>query len=309
VAEAAASSANLGSGFDVFALALDAPRDKVEVVREGNGRSAVYVREEGGSDLPTEPTKNASGAVALAMAKKHTLNGALYITVKKGVPIGVGLGSSGASSAATALALDKLYSLGLDQSSLVTFAGEGERATSGAAHLDNVTASIMGGFVIVPQDGLKPLRLAPPPGLELAVATPQVTLPPRKTEYARGLLPTKVDLASLVFNVSRASRVAAGFAKWDVGMIGQGMEDSVVEPARAPMIPGLDKVRMAAKEAGASGCCISGAGPSVLSLLDSKAGDSKTVLRAMVKAFEGAGMKAHGFTTTVGKGARVPDSS
>jgi homoserine kinase len=309
VVDAPASSANLGPGFDVFALALGKPRDRVEIGATSAAKTRVRLEVVGDAGLPTDPLKNAAGAVALSIARKFELKSEIRIKLTKRVPVGIGIGSSGASSAASALAMDRLFGLKMDTSQLVRHAGDGERATSGAAHLDNVAASIMGGFVIVPwRTNDPPIRFNAPKGLAVVVASPSVKLPARKTEYARSLVPSTVATTDMVHNVSRAGTIVAGFAKGDVQMVGEGMEDAVVEVARAKMIPGFKKVKTAAKRAGAAGVCISGSGPSMLSIVDRSREDPDAVLDAMVEAFLSEGVKAEGFVTSVGNGARVIES-
>jgi len=309
IVEAPATSANLGPGFDVFALALKQPKDRVEVSVEKSGPARVELKVSGHVLVSNDPRTNAAGAVALAIAKKHRLRGRISIKLTKGVPIGVGLGSSGASSAATSVAMNEVFDLGLNPTELIRSAGVGEKTTSGAAHLDNVSAAVMGGFVLVPGQDMQPVGFSAPKRLNVVVATPKVKLPERKTEYARSLLPKKVRLEQLTANVSRASRIVAGFAREDIWMIGQGMEDVVVEPSRAPMIPGLAHVRKAAKDAGASGTSISGAGPSVISIVDSSSQSASEVLKAVLGAFRLAKVEARGYVTTVGEGARIIESS
>lgn len=309
VVEAPASSANLGPGFDVFALALKEPRDRVEVRTAGSGKTKVMM-ENVGAELPTIPRENAAGAVVLSIARKFKLGGEIHVKLTKRVPMGVGLGSSGASSAAAAVAMDTLFGLGIGMAELVRHAGEGERAASGAAHLDNVAASTAGGFVLVPAGAEPtPVRFPAPKSLAIAVATPKVKLPARKTEYARSLLPATVELNRVVHNVSMASVMVAGFATGDIQMIGSGMDDAIVEKARAKMIPGFAAVKKAAKEAGAAGVCMSGAGPSILSLVDGRKEDPTAVLGSVLDAFRSGSVAAEGFVTSVGEGARVVESS
>jgi homoserine kinase len=305
VVEAPATSANLGPGFDVFALALKKPVDRVELSVAGSGPPKVTLEVSDDAGIPSEPRKNAAGAVALSMARKLRLEGNLKVRVIKGVPVGVGLGSSGASSAAAAVAVDRLFALGMGVPELIQHAGEGERAAAGTTHLDNVTAAIMGGFVIVPRGEGAPVRFDPARSLKVGVVTPVLELPARKTEYARSLLPRTVPLSSMVENVWHASKVVAGFSTGDIAMIGEGMQDAVVEPARARMVPGFEEAKDAARKAGAAGACLSGAGPSILSIVDGRRADPEKVFRAVVKSFEKRGVGATGFVTTVGEGARV----
>jgi len=309
IVEAPASSANLGPGFDVFALALKFPNDRVEVkVEEESGPTRLTL--DSPKNLPADVRKNSVGVVADSIIEKHRIGGKINLRLVKGVPVAVGLGSSGASSVATAVAIDKAFNLRMTVGELIEHASAGEKLASGSRHLDNVTASLMGGFVIVPnRNGSPPISFKSPPSLRLAAVTPQVSLPRRKTEYARSLLPKEIPIAHLVRNVTRASVIVAGFAKRDVRLIGQGMEDAVVEPARAKMVPGIEEVRTAAKEAGAAGICISGAGPTMVSFVDADMNDPQGVLGAMIDAFRVNGIQANGFVTSTGKGARIIESS
>lgn len=307
--EAPASSANLGPGFDVFALALEEPRDTVRLRLGGSsgGRVAsVRLERATGLDVPKSVDENGACVVCAEMAKDLGVKKEIRVELEKRVPIGQGMGSSGASAAAAAVAMDELLGLGLTADELIFYAGKGEASTSGVPHYDNVSASILGGFVVV-RGGEKPeaVRFDPPAGLAVCVATPEVSLPRRKTEYARSLLPESVALETLVANVGNASLMVSGFAKKDIKLIGRGMHDRAVEQARKSMIPGYDKVRAGAIEAGASGVCISGAGPSMLAMVDKREGDPKKVLAAMLGAFEREKLRSRGYVTRIGKGARV----
>jgi homoserine kinase len=311
--EAPASSANLGPGFDVFAIALDTPKDTVSLRFSSGGRTAsVKMGKMTGLDVPKSEAENGAGIVCLEMARKLGVKGEIVVDLDKRVPIGMGMGSSGASAAAAAVAMNELLGRRLSNDELIFHAGKAEGATSGSRHYDNVAASILGGFVVVRGgDGKRPsaVRFDPPAGLALCVASPVVDLPGRKTEYARSLLPKSVTLEMLVANVANASLMVAGFAKKDIKLIGKGMNDRVVEQARKAMIPGFDRVRSNSLDAGAEGVCISGAGPSMLAIVDKKRSQPKKVLDAMKAAFTEEGVKSSAYITRVGRGARVVKSS
>ena len=313
--EAPASSANLGPGFDVFALALDSPKDTVRL-RIGSGQGvetpSVKMAKVTGLEVPRGETENGACIVVLEMARKLGIKKEIVIELDKRVPIGLGMGSSGASAAAAAVAMNELLGLGLSADELIFYAGKGEGATSGSRHYDNVAASILGGFVVVrggTGEGPSAVRFSPPAGLAVCVATPVVSLPQRKTEYARSLLPGSVPLETLVSNVANASLMVSGFAKKDIKLIGKGMKDKAVEQARKSMIPGYDRVRSWAASAGAEGVCISGAGPSMLAIVDKNRSQPKKVLEALLAAFGQDGVKSSGYVTRIGKGARVVKSS
>lgn len=312
--EAPASSANLGPGFDVFALALDSPKDSVSL-RFGSGTGwrtpSVRMAKVTGLEVPKSEVENGACVVCLEMAKRLGIKKEIVVELEKRVPIGLGMGSSGASAAAAAVAMNELLGLALSSDELIFYAGKGEAVTSGSPHYDNVSASILGGFVVVRGGaGERPtaVRFDPPAGLVVCVATPVVTLPSRKTEYARSLLPGSVPLETLVANVANASLMVSGFAKKDIKLIGEGMTDRAVEQARKSMIPGYERVKSRAIGAGAEGVCISGAGPSMLAIVDKKGSEPKKVLEAMLAAFGQEGVRSSGYVTRAGKGARVVKS-
>jgi homoserine kinase len=308
--EAPASSANLGPGFDVFALALDTPKDTVRLrLGRASARApSVKMAKVTGLAVPKAETENGACVVCLEMAKQLGIKKEIVVELDKRVPIGLGMGSSGASAAAATVAMDGLLGLGLTSDELIFYAGKGEGVTSGSRHYDNVAASILGGFVVVRGGvGERPtaVRFDSPAGLAVCVATPVVSLPGRKTEYARSLLPESVPLETLVASVANASLMVAGFAKKDIKLIGKGMTDRAVEQARKSMIPGFDRVRSKAMGAGAEGVCISGAGPSMLAIVDKRRNQPKKVLEAMLAAFDQQGAKSSGYVTRIGRGARV----
>ncbi len=228
----------------------------------------------------------------------------MSLRLHKRVPVGVGLGSSAASSAAAAVGVDSLFSLKLPPARLIRYAGEGEKLASGKAHYDNVAACVLGGFIIASKGGF--VRMDPPPSLALCLAIPALDLPPRKTEYARSLLPTSLSLARVVEATAGAAAMVHGFAVGDVGKIGSAMEGGFVDSYRARMVPGFSEARTAALKAGAAGVCISGAGPALLGLTTRH--NAKAVLGAMVRTFGRAGVNCEGFVTKIGRGCKVDAS-
>lgn len=303
---APASTANLGPGYDVFGLALDALYDRVTITRQkgSDGRVAIKMSD---ASIPAAPESNSAGLVVKKMAQEFKISDNLEVRVKKGVPAGYGMGSSAASAAAAAVAFDGLYRLKVKKEKLVEYAAEGELASAGARHYDNVSASVLGGFVIssMKNDPVpRFVRLAPPRDLVLVVAVPSIPVPERKTEVARSVLPKEVPLTNIVHNVSGASTIVAGFALKDVELIARGIDDAIVEPARKHLIPGFDDVRENAISAGALAVTISGAGPSVIAFLKT-ARKSKEVAKAMAAGFEKAGAKCRTFPCRSSAGAHV----
>ncbi len=298
--KAPSSTANLGPGFDVFGLALNAFYDTVKISKTKNKKIRIFT-----SDLiPKSPEKNTSGLVAKHMLKKYKIKSGLDIFIKKGVPAGFGMGSSAASAAATAVGIDKLFNLKLDANSLVEFAGFGEKASAGSVHYDNVAASVLGGFVIVRKNPLDVVRIEPPKDLVMCVAIPKLKVPAKKTKVSRGLIPKKITVSDSVENLSNAAAIVAGFLKKDPELIGGSIIDVIVEPARKKMIPGFDRVKNNALKAGALGVTISGAGPSVIAFGTSSS-NQKKIASSMAKGFESANTKCETIICKPSRGASV----
>lgn len=281
-AKAPSSTANLGPGFDVFGLALDAFYDTITLTKQKSGITIVT-----DDSIPVSPAKNTAGLVVQYMQKKFKTKGGVQIKIKKGVPAGFGMGSSAASAAATAIAFDKLFGLKLNGNTLVECAGVGERASAGSIHYDNVSASVLGGFVIVRTKPLNVIKILPPTDLRLVVAVPKMIVPAKKTEVSRSVVPKQVSLSDSVTNLSNAAAIVAGFVQKDSELIGRSIQDVIVEPARAHLIPGFASVKKNALKAGALGVTISGAGPSVISFATKKSNLNK-IVNAMKDGFASA---------------------
>ena len=297
--KAPSSTANLGPGFDVFGLALNAFYDQVKITKKGKGIKIVT------SDLiPLNPQKNTAGLVAKNMLKKFKIKSGIEIRIKKGVPAGFGMGSSAASAAATAVAINKLFNLKLDSNSLVKFAGMGEKASAGTVHYDNVAASVLGGFVIVQTNPLNVIKIEPPRDLALCVAIPKLVVPAKKTKVSRSVIPSKIKISDSILNLANAAAIVTGFIKKDSKLIGRSVVDLIVEPARQHLIPGFSKVKKNALNAGALGVTISGAGPSVIAFATSSS-NLKKISASMARGFTAVNKKSDTIICKPSKGASV----
>ncbi len=303
--QAFCSTANLGAGYDCFGLALNKYSDRVQIRVTRLNKIRLVVKGLHSHDIPTDPNKNSAGPPAVALLTRAGLKKGLEITVEKNVPQGLGLGSSGATAAACTKTLDHLLDLGLSKDELVRVASLGEKAVAGAAHADNVGASLLGGFVIVYDNPVKAISVRPPLKLRIVVATPELARQRNKTRKARGLVPKRIGTEKAVLNVGRASVIAASFSQGDIEIIGTGMKDEIAEPHRRDLIPGYDDVRRLALEAGASGVAISGAGPSLIALVDETRHEARAISHAMVQGFARNGVHASSFVARPGPGARI----
>jgi len=287
---APATSANLGSGFDVFGVALERPADVIRLSKAD--RTTIEVTGAGSQFIPEDPEKNTVGAVAEA------LDAPAHIRIDKGVRPASGLGSSAASAAAAAVGLNALYDRGYTREELVPIAAKGEAVVSGDAHDDNVAPSIMGGFTIATPAGVRQVDASIP----LVACLPDIVV---STRDARGVVPEHARVEQLVETVGNAATLTTGMHRDDPDLVGEGMHDTVVTPARAKLIDGYDRVRTAALEAGATGVTISGAGPTVIAACHE--GSRRAIAGAMLDAFDDGGIDARAYQTAIGRGAELFD--
>jgi homoserine kinase len=237
-----ASSANLGPGFDVMAAAVSL---YLELEVEETGQLTVEVDDE---RLPTD----GGNLCVRAFADLHDPTGVSF-GIRSEIPLSAGLGSSGAAIVAALLAADHMYELALPHEELL------ERAARIEGHADNVAASLYGGFVIS-VDG-EAIGIEPPAGLEAVAVVPHEQV---ATAAARAALPLEVPLRDATFNIAHASVLALGLARQDLALISRGLEDRLHQPRRQPLYPRSMELVSRARELGALGATISGAGPTVL---------------------------------------------
>jgi homoserine kinase len=274
---APSSTANLGPGYDVFGLGLDALEDIVhlkvtEKISKDRNNINIKIKGEGIDSIPVDPELNSSGKVAKKIIKDYNLHGFDFIIdIEKNIPPGYGMGSSGASAVATAIAFNKIFKLNMDNIDLLDYAAEGELASAGVKHYDNIAGSFFGNFVIVrSKPALKFITIESPKDLILVVCVPLIKVPQMKTEVARKILPQSVPLSKLTQNLSNACTIVAGFYNKDVQMICNGINDCIIEPARQKLIPQYEQLKERSLYAGALAFAISGAGPSTIAFLNSK---------------------------------------
>ena len=236
---APASSANLGPGYDTLGAALSL---RLELEVEETGELSVE------SDVPGVPTDRTNLCVR-AFEALHPADGFSF-RIRSEIPSGAGLGSSAAAIVAGLVAADRLFAL---RAPLLRLGSELE------GHPDNVAPALHGGFVIC-ADG-DAVRLGPPPDLEAVLAIPPE---PVSTAAARAALPREVPIADAVHNAAHAALLVLGLARGDVDLVARGLSDRIHQPRRAGLYPRSMELLERARELGALGASISGAGPTVL---------------------------------------------
>ncbi|MEX0593860.1 MAG: homoserine kinase [Balneolaceae bacterium] len=263
---APASVANVGCGFDVLGFAIYGPGDDVVATIRPNPGVSIRSIEGDGGKLPLDPIQNTAGRAVLSLleAMDTPPSHGIELVIRKKMPLGSGLGSSAASSVAAAVAANKLLGDPFTRKELLPFVLQGEVAASGTPHADNVSASLLGGFILVrSNDPLDVIELKTDIELHCTLVHPKIEIPTKNT---RMILRKEVPLAKAIAQWGNVGALVAGLYKNDPDLIGRSLQDGIVEPTRSFLIPGFDRMKEAALEAGALGFGISGAGPSVFTL-------------------------------------------
>lgn len=275
---APATVANVGCGFDIFGFAVDEPGDIVKVtLRETSGVEIVRITGDDGR-LPKSAEKNTAGFAALHYLKTIKSNQSVEIELNKNMPLGSGMGSSAASAVAVLFAINRLFEHALSKHELLPIAIEAEKLACGSAHADNVAPALFGGFVLIRENNPPDIIELPVPAeLHCSLIHPEIEI---RTEDARNILDPMIPLKDAVKQWANTAGLVAGLYSQDYELIGRSLQDHIVEPHRAALIPYFHKIKQAALQAGAMGCSISGSGPSIFALSRSRP-KAQTVADAM----------------------------
>jgi homoserine kinase len=291
-AQAGATVANLGPGFDVLGLSLGRPFDVVEAEELPGGGVEIATIEGDGGILSRDPTLNCVGVAAQAVLDRFAPPGSgVRLHVRKGLPMGSGMGSSAASSVAAAVATGALWCPEVSRIQLLDACREGERLATGVPHPDNVAASLLGGVVLClpfAEEEVQVVRLPVPQDLWVVCACPELVL---RTADARDALPAEVPRADAVRNLASVAGLVAALWRNDLSLLAHCLDDRLATPYRKGLIAGYDAVMEAANRSGAIGSGISGSGPTLFALADG-ADIAIATGKAMVDAFAGEGIEA-----------------
>jgi len=293
-----ASIGNIGPGFDVLGLAIDGLGDTVEA-REISGNEVVIENIfNADHDISNDPDKNTAGIAAKGTLRALGIKNGVGLILTKGMPSGSGLGSSAASAAAGAYAVNKLFNGGLSEDELILAAMKGEAYVSGGYFADNVAPSILGGATLTQSiDPLKVSKLGTIDELILVLIIPNIQI---LTKDSRDVIPNKIDKRNFITNMANTASITAAFCKNDYALLKDNLIDVIFEPARTKLIPGLADIKLAAVKAGADGCTISGSGPAIFAISNSHQ-RAKKIKYEMEKEFINHGVECTGFITTPSK--------
>ena len=314
-AYAPASIGNFAVGFDLLGAALapiDGTRwgDEVEADSAPDGAFTLDLLGPYADALPAEPGANlvttAWDVFGRELRKRGISVGGCHVTLDKQLPIASGLGSSASSIAAALYAYNALYGFPLDALTLLRLAGHVEVGASGSLHYDNVAPCLLGGMQLVrPGEPVSTEALPVCGAWLLAVVHPALQV---HTRRARQILPSTVLLSSAVSYAQNLAAFVHAMHTGDLELLGAALRDELIEPHRAPLVPGFDQVKLAALQQGALGCSLSGSGPTVFAVAQRER--TQAVLEAMMAAFRAGGTPCEGHVCGVdAQGARLMGAS
>lgn len=259
------SIGNVGCGFDVFGMAIDAVGDTVEVIKNDSGQLTIS-EILGDSTITKNAAKNIVTVGVAAMLDALDVEKGYDFKITKGVAAGSGMGSSGSSATAGVFAINELLGKPFSKTELLQYAIKGEQVASPQIHFDNIAPSMLGGLCVVRSENpLDILEIPVPQNLYLAMVRPGVVI---NTNDAKQLLGDVLPLKLAVKQLGNVAGLMAGMMNNDIALIGRSVEDYIATPLRSNLIPKFDEARESALYVGAAGFNISGSGPAMFAICD-----------------------------------------
>ena len=295
---APATLSNLNCGFDVLGLATGIVGDEIVGRRSATpGVQIVSITGAGKTKLSHKPEENTAG-VAVNHFLEYTgiRKEGIELEIHKRITPGSGLGSSASSACAAVLLANALYDNPLSLQELLPFAVLGEYVASHAYHADNVAPCLMGGIMLVRDvRALALKRINIPAGLYVTVVRPDLNI---STSASRDMLSPQVPLRQMVRQSANLGALVLAFERSDLALLGDAMQDHVIEAQRAHLIPGYYAARDAAYKAGALSFGISGSGPALFGFSDNTSTAEETGL-AVIQALSTYGVESEFLVTTI----------
>lgn len=298
-----ATVANLVCGFDILGMAINEPFDEMELTLLEERK--LIIHHEDDFNLPTEPEKNVAGVVLLKLMEKFKNQAIGFeVIINKKIKPGSGLGSSAASAAGAAFGANKLLGNVFTKEELVHYAMYGEELASGSRHADNIAPCLFGGITLVKSS--EPIDIIPlsSPDLYVAAVHPQVEV---KTSDARQILKKNIHMKDAVQQWGNVAGLVAGILKNDNALISRSLEDVLVEPVRSILIPKFYEVKQKSLELGSLGGGISGSGPSVFMLCETKQ-IAESVSEMMQNTYASIHIESYAYVSKINdKGIKIID--
>jgi homoserine kinase len=281
-----ASTANLGPGFDCLALALDL-HNTIEFELKSKGLD-IIIEGEGAEKLPKDENNLCLKAFKRYCEATGKNLPRMTIRMHNRIPLKSGLGSSSATIIGGLLAADALLEGKFGASQMLKLVSDLED------HLDNATASLLGGFVAVSKDGEEILtQKFPIPDISLVIILPEISI---STPEMRKTLPVQIPHQDAVFNLSHLVFTIEALREGNLGKLGKVMKDKLHQPYRVPLIPGYLEAESAALDTGAEAVTLSGAGPAMVAFAKE---NHAAIARSMLEAFDLTGVEARQFVLPV----------
>lgn len=279
-----ASTANLGPGFDTLGMALSLYA-WIEMSALASGETVIDLHGDGLNGIPRDKSNLIYKIAQLVFDEAGVAIPELHISMYSEIPLTRGLGSSASAIVGALTAANALIGNPLEQDRLFQI------ATKLEGHPDNVGASLFGGIIVSSWDGSRAelIRLEPHPELDVLVAIPAFQL---STEKARHALPSQIAMSDAVFNVASSSLLVAALASGRFDLIKHAMRDRLHQPYRAALIPGMETILEEATAHGALGAALSGAGPTLLALVDASSPDKAELEEFLVATLQKEGIQA-----------------
>jgi homoserine kinase len=288
-----ASVGNVAVGFDILGHTVAGAGDRARVRRIDEPTVRIAAIHGCVTNLPLEASRNTAGAALLSLRRALGLQHGFELELHKGIALGSGMGGSAASCVAALVAANALLERPLPRESLYGFALDGEAVASGSRHGDNVGPMLLGGLVLATRDRL--LQLPVPEAWHCAVVHPHVVL---ETRESRAVLADGFSLHDVVAQHANLALMLTGCQRGDATLVREGLKDVLVEPRRAPLIPGFARVKQAALDHHALGASISGGGPSMFGWYE-RCEDAQKAAAAMVAAFAEAGLASDALVSPI----------
>ncbi len=293
---APATIANFVCGFDIFGMAIGIISDEIEM--KFVKRKGIIIQHNDKYNLPSNPTINTAGVAlqALLDAYPNKEIGAEMIITKRVKP-GSGLGSSAASASASVVGANYLLNNYFSKNELVNFAMKGEEIASQAKHADNIAPCVYGGIAIIKSNEPVDIIVLPTPNLFLTIVHPQIEI---KTADARKILPTEIALKLATQQWANIASLTAGICTNDIDLIGNSLQDVIIEPIRSKLIPAFGEIKKASIVEGSIGGGICGSGPSIFMLSKDEA-TAKKIEIAMQNIYNNLAIEYITYVTTITK--------
>lgn len=273
--------ANLGPGFDIFAIALEKPY--LELTMQLTDTNSVAIKNACRECVPTRVENNTGGLAIRDLLERVDSHTGVSFEVQKNMCIGAGLGSSGACASACVYGLNELMELNLNYNEMIEIASRGEVATGNVAHADNVAGAMLGGFVIIKNS--HPIDVAKIDVPEIPIV---IGVLKKAQQTTRPLIPKSLRLEEVKEQLSYCARVVHSILTNDLKEFGQSINtDYISEPTRSKSIPGYSDIKKKLLAEGAYGCNICGGGSSLFVVCDKeRVHDLALVMRKQFAAYE-----------------------